>query len=191
MNDLLDRVRRTWENFNERERRLLTILGVVLTVLILVIPLYWIAHQNSEIESENDELRAVLDLIVERRDELQQFAAARKAAKARYKNKAPPLGSFLETEAAKYQLTIREVNDQPEKSVGGYHRRSTKVSINDAGLTGVIRVMADIVQTPYPVAIDHIKIEHYQPGDKYRFTFGVMTFDKVSKKSASKKDSES
>jgi hypothetical protein len=127
--------------------------------------------------------------IAEHGTELQQFAEARRAAKQRYKNKTPPLGSFLETHASKQSLTIREVTDQPEKTVGSYRRRSAKAQIQEAGLTGVVRVMGDIVQSPYPVAIDHVKIEHYQPGDKYRFTFGVLTFDKA-RATAKGEDSE-
>jgi hypothetical protein len=189
-NELLLNLRRTWDNFNERERQLLTTLGVVLAALVLIVPLYWIAYQNSELEDENEQLRSVLAQIAEHGDELQQFAAARKAAKQRYKNKTPPLGSFLETHASKHGLTIREVTDQPEKTVGSYHRRSAKAQIQESGLTGVVRVMGDVVQSPYPVAIDHVKIEHYQSGDQYRFSFGVLTFDKVRKAPGTAEDSE-
>jgi hypothetical protein len=41
-----------------------------------------------------------------------------------------------------------------------------------------MNLLSGIVGTQYPVAIDHVQIEHYQPGDKYRFKLGVRTFDR-------------
>ena len=53
-----------------------------------------------------------------------------------------------------------------------------RASINDVGLTGIVDLLSGIETSPYPVAVDHIQIEHYQPGDSYRVKVGVLTFDK-------------
>lgn len=184
MTALFERLRDTWERLNERERMLVGGLGVVLAVFLLGFPLFWTARQNGELEERNAEFRAVLDLIAAKRPHLQQLKQARDEAQQRYRNHTPPLGSFLESEAKRHNLSIREITDQPEKTSGLYTRRSVTASINEVDLTGIMNLLAGIVGTPYPVAIDHVQIEHYQPGDKYRFKLGVRTFDR--KKAAAK-----
>ena len=182
MNQLLEQLRGTWEAFNDREKSLVAVLGLVLAAFVLGFPLFWTAHQNSTINEENTQIRATLALIDSRRAQLQAIAEARKNSAARYKNRTPPLGSFLEEQSKKLNLTIGEVTDQPEKSAGNYHRRSVRASINDVGLTGVIDLLSSVVSSPYPVAVDTVQIEHFQAGDVYRFKLGVLTFDKVEAK---------
>jgi hypothetical protein len=175
---LLERLRETWEALNERERLLVGGLGAVAAVFLLGFPLFWTARQNAEIEERNAELRSVLELIAAKRPQLQQLQQARAESQQRYRNRTPPLGSFVESEAKRHNLTIREVTDQPQKTSGNYTRRSVTASINEVDLTGIMNLLSGIVGTQYPVAIDHVQIEHYQPGDKYRFKLGVRTFDR-------------
>jgi len=185
---LLERLRETWEALNERERMLVGGLGAVLALFLLGFPLFWTARQNAEIEERNGELRSVLELIAARRPQLQQLQQARNEAQQRYKNRTPPLGSFIESEAKRHNLTIREVTDQPEKSSSAnFTRRSVTASINEVDLTGIMNLLSGIVGTQYPVAIDHVQIEHYQAGDKYRFKLGIRTFDR---KATAAKDKE-
>jgi hypothetical protein len=181
INQWLDRVRGAWDDLNDRERRLVGVLAVAAAVFVLGFPLFWATRGNAELEENNSRLRSVLSLIAEKRMALKAMADARRSADARYSHRTPPLGSFLEEEGKKHGLTIREITDQPEKMAGNYHRRSVRASINDVGLTGVVDLLTGIVQSQYPVAIDHIQIEHYHPGDTYRVRIGVLTFDKQPK----------
>jgi hypothetical protein len=188
MNRLLDRLRSTWDDLNDRERRMVAVLAAVFVAFVLGFPLFWTARENSSIEEENEQLRAVLDMIRERGPQLEQLAEARRTASQRYAQRTPPLGSFLEDEARQQGMTLREVTDQPEKSVGNYHRRSVTASIQDANLTGIVNLLASIEGSPYPVAVESIQLEHYQPGDNYRVKVGVVTFDRKSGASAGDKD---
>jgi DNA helicase IV len=174
----LERLRETWEGFNDRERMLVGGLGLLLCAFLLGFPLFWTARQNADIEDKNAELRTVLTLIQQKRPQLQQLAQARTEAEQRYKNTTPPLGSFIESEAKRHGLSIKEVTDQPEKTSGRYTRRSVTASIAEVDLTGIMNLLSGIAGTQYPVAIDHVQIEHYQSGDKYRFKLGVRTFDR-------------
>jgi type II secretory pathway component PulM len=183
MTGLLDRMRGAWDDLNDRERRLVGTMGVAAAVFLLGFPLFWVMRGNTEIEDENVQLRAALRLLGEKRAQLMSLAEARRSSETRYTRRTPPLGSFLEEEAKKHGLTIREMTDQPEKTAGTYHRRSVRASINDVGLTGIVDLLSGIAQSPYPVAVDHIQIEHYQPGDMYRVKVGVLTFDKQQRSS--------
>jgi hypothetical protein len=169
MNNYLDRLRTSWENLNERERRMLSLLGGVVLVLLLLLPPIMLSLGNGELQTQNDELRTVLDQLALQRGRLMQ----------RYLNKTPPLGSFLEAEAKKQGLTLQEVTDQPEKTVGRYQRRSVTVSLPQTGLTPVIKLMSSIVESGHPVAIQEIQLDHYQPGDQYSVKLGILTYDKL------------
>ncbi|MDH5673463.1 MAG: type II secretion system protein M [Myxococcales bacterium] len=186
MNELLLKLREQWDGLNDRERRLLAICGVVVAVFVLGFPLMWIASQNSDIADENAELRELLTTLAEEGTDLKYRAQARKASRTRYKNKTPPLGSFLEGEAGKHSLKIQEVTDQPEKTTGNYLRRNVRASISDVDLTGAMNLVSGLVSSPYPVAIEHLQLEHFQPGDKYRLRLGVLTFDRTKAKSKDK-----
>jgi hypothetical protein len=188
MNSILDRLRTSWYNLNDRERRMLSILGALGLLLLLLLPPLMLSLSNSELQTENDELRSVLDQLDKQRGRLLQLAQDRKNAEQRYLNKTPPLGSFLEAEAKKQGLTLQEVTDQPEKTVGRYQRRSVTVSLPQTGLTPVIQLMSGIVTSGHPVAIQEIQLDHYQPGDIYNVKLGILTYDKLTNTDDNDKD---
>ncbi len=189
MDALFDRFRSFWDGLHERERRMMSVMLVVLGMLVLGLPLGLIVFQNQDLQSENDELRALLDEIEVQRPVLALQEESRKTAETRYKNVTPPLGSYLETEAKKHGLTLFEVTDQPEKTEGSFHRRAVRAGINEVDLTGIINLLSGIVTGSHPVAVDHVQIEHYQSGDQYRLKLGVLTFDrKALKASATKQE---
>src|ERR1044071_5154777 len=130
MDALLDRFRTFWDGLHDRERRMLAALALVLGVIVLLLPLVLITAQNQELSDEREEIREVLATIEEHRAALALQEEARQTAETRYKNVTPPLGSFIETEAGKYQLSLFEVTEQPEKAEGNYLRRAIRAGIN-------------------------------------------------------------
>jgi hypothetical protein len=177
---LLDRLRIAWENLNDRERRMLLLLGGVLVGLLLLTPPLMLSLSNNELETQNGELRSVLDQLSIQHTRLAQMTEDRKNAELRYRNRTPPLGSFMESEAKKQGLTLQEVTDQPEKTVGRYLRRSVTVSLPQIGLTPVISLLSSIVESGHPVAIEEIQLDHFQPGDQYNVKLGILTYDKLA-----------
>jgi type II secretory pathway component PulM len=177
---IFDRLRTAWENLNDRERRMLLVLGSVLIGLLLLMPPIMLTLSNSELETENAELRSVLDQLSIQHVRLAQLTEDRRNAEQRYRKKTPPLGSFMESKAKDQGLTLQEVTDQPEKTVGRYLRRSVTVSLPQVGLTPVISLLSAIVESGHPVAIEQIQIDHFQPGDQYSVKLGILTYDKLS-----------
>jgi type II secretory pathway component PulM len=188
MNSFFDNFRSFWENLNDRERRMLTVLGGFALAGLLILPPIMLFSSNSELQAQNDELRTVLDQLSVQRGRLMQLAEDRQRSNERYLNKTPPLGSFLESEAKKQGLTLQEVTDQPEKTVGHYQRRSVTVSLPQTGLVPVIKLMSSIVESGHPVAIQEIQLDHYQPGDSYNVKLGILTYDKLSAAAAAAKE---
>lgn len=181
MNDFLERVRQSFQNLNERERKLVLALGMVLATFLLGLPLLLMYNGNTELQEDNDELRALIERIDERAIEYAQLAQQRSADARRYQEQTPSLGSFVEAEARKQGLAVKEVNDQPEKSSGGYLRRSVNVSLPNVELTPTLNLMSSIVTSRYPVAIEQVQLEHYQAGDHFNVKLGVLTFDKQAR----------
>ena len=187
MDAILDRFRTFWDGLHEREQRMLAALGIVLGVIVLLLPLVLITWQTT-LSGKRIAARGDPTNRGSRTPGLQE---ALHTAETRYKNATPPLGTFLETEAGKYQLTLFEVTEQPEKADGAFHRRAVRAGINDVDLTGIMNLLNGIVTSAHPVAIDHIQIEHPQSGDKYRLKLGVLTFDRKALKSSADKDAAS
>ncbi len=177
-NPIFEGIRQRWENLNDRERRMLTVLGLIVALLALLMPPIVLTMDNQELEAQNADLRDTLEHLAEQHDKLAQLANARHADEQRFHNKTPSLGSFMEAEAKKQGLTLQEVTDQPGKTSGRYTRRGVTVSLPTVGLSPVINLLASITESPYPVAIDSIQIDHFQPGDQYNVKLGVLTYDK-------------
>jgi type II secretory pathway component PulM len=191
MNSLLERLRTSWENLNDRERRMLAVLGGVLGAILLLLPPVLLVLDNADLEAQNAELRNAVEQLDMQRTRLARLAQERRAAEQRYLNKTPPLGSFLESEARKQGLTLQEVTDQPEKTVGRYLRRSVTVALPSVALTPLIQLLSSIVESGHPVAVDQIQMDHYQPGDQFNVKLGILTFDKQSAAAAPKAAGES
>lgn len=173
-----DNGRQAYENLNQRERKLVTILGGVLVAMVILLPLYLMSSAISDLEEENLAITEVLRDIDRARPMLRQRDAERKAAMRLYERKAPSLGSFLEDMAGKQGITIREVTDQPEKEIGKYRRRHVRVTMPNVGLADVIRMMAAIENSSYPVAIERIHVDHFRTGDRYNVQLGVVAYDR-------------
>jgi hypothetical protein len=177
----IDSVRGAYENLNDREKKLVTTLATVLVCVVVFLPLWLATSAISEVEEENAAIRAVLRDISRSSAELAEREAAREAAARRYDTKAPPLGSFLEAKArdAGYERPL-EVTDQPEKVAGGFTRRHVRANLPGVGLRSAIDMLVEVENSPYPVAIERLSIEHFQAGDRYNVEVGLFAFDRES-----------
>jgi len=187
MNDLFDRVRQGFDNMSDREQRLTVAMALTFAVLLTALPLFLMLTANSDLEAENDEMRALIGRLSLERAKLQRLAQAHEGSLRRYDNPTPALGSFVEGEARKQGISIREVTEEPLKTVGLYQRRNVRVTLPSVGLAEVINLLNNIVTSPHPVAIEQVNFEHHKPGDVYNVKVGVLTYDK---KKPSKGDAE-
>jgi len=179
--ELVQKVGRYLEGLNDRERRLLGLMGGVFLVLAVFLPIFFVGSAISDLETQNDELREVLDDIQRAGPTLDARRAERDAAMARYQREAPPLGSFLEEKAREQSLTLREVNDSPEQTVGNYTRRQVRVTLPGVQLLPVVKMLTRIENSGLPVTIDRIQIEHFREGeDSYNVQLGVSAYDRNS-----------
>ncbi len=174
---MFDSLRESWEKLSDRERRLLSIGGAVFFVMIVFVGLWTTSSALAEVEEERDELRKVLTNIDVAGDLLEKRMAERKAVEARFATKLPALAAFVEGKAREQALEVRQVVEEPQKDVGGYRRYSVRLSFSGVSLRPVVKLLASIAAEPAAIAVDRIQIQHYQPGDSYKFDLGIVGYE--------------
>ncbi|MEM1415176.1 MAG: type II secretion system protein GspM [Myxococcota bacterium] len=175
--DPLAGLRSSFENLNERERKLVGLLGAVFLVIVVVLPMFLMSQAIGDIEDENREIVATLRAIQRGQSELAARRAVERASQQRYATPAPPLGSFIEARAQGQDLRLREVTDQPEQVIGEFTRRNVRATLPQVELRRVMLMLADIENSRYPVAIERLQIEHFRQGATYNVQLGVIAYD--------------
>jgi type II secretory pathway component PulM len=174
---VFDSLRESWEKLSDRERRLLGIGGAVFVMMLVFGALWTTSSALAEVEEERDELRKVLSDIELKGDVLEKRMAERKAIEARFETKLPALAAFVESKAREQALEVRQVVEEPQKDVNGYRRYSVRVSFSGVSLRPVVKLLASIAEERAAIAVDRIQIQHYQPGDSYKFDVGIVGFE--------------
>ena len=185
MPSFLDSLRDYWEKLSDRERRMLSIMGGSVLLLVVFAVVWTTSSAVAEVKEERDGIRSVLADIERASELLAKRQAERQAIEARYQVKAPPLAAYVESKAKEQGLEVRQVSEDPEKSVNGYRRQSVRAALTGVSLRPFMHLLVAIEQEPSPIAIERIVIEHYAPGDSYKVDVGVSAFD-APEKGASK-----
>jgi hypothetical protein len=176
-----ERLEATWAGFNDREKRLVSILGIVAALLVVLMPVYLLSSAISALEEDNDAIELVLRDIGHAGPRLAQREAEAEAAEARYDVRAPALGSFLEAQCSAEGVNIQSVTNQPEVQEGRFRRRHVRAQLPGASLRSAIHLLTSIEGATYPIALERIHIEHFNPGeDRFNFEIGVITYDRTS-----------
>ncbi len=178
LRDALDNVRNWADALSDRERRLLTSMAVVFVAIGVVLPMYVAVSSISDIETENAEIVQVLEDIQRSEPRLRQQKADRIAVQRLYNRKAPSLGGFLEERAQQYGITGLGITDQPDLDLGGYSRRSVRVSLPVVELRPLIEMLADIENSSYPIAIERIQMTGGRMRTGYTVKLAVNAYDR-------------
>lgn len=181
MPTFFDALRDYWEKLSDRERKMLSSMGGVLLTLIVFVAIWTTSSAVAEVEEERDEIRRVLADIDRASELLAKRRTERLAIEARYQIKAPALAAYMERKAKEQGLEVRQVSEEPEKSLNGYRRQSVRAGMSGVSLRPIMHLLAAIEQEPAPMAIERLVMEHYSPGDSYKVDIGVSAFDAPEK----------
>jgi hypothetical protein len=175
-----ERLEQTWAGFNEREKRLVSVLGLVAALLVVMMPVYLLSSAIGALEEDNDAIELVLRDIGRAGPRLVQREAEEAAAEARYDVRAPALGSYLEAQCGAEGVAIQSVTNQPEVQEGRFRRRHVRAQLPGANLRAAIHLLTSIEDATYPIALERIHIEHFNAGeDRFNFEIGVITYDRT------------
>jgi hypothetical protein len=176
--DAFDNIRGWFDTLNQRERRLLFLMGSVFAVMAIVVPMYLMVASISDIETENTDINEVLQDIYRSEGRLEQQKAARRAVERLYNRKTPSLGGFLEESAQQYGVSGLSITDQPKLDMGNYSRRSVRVSLPTVELRPLIDMLANIKNSSYPVAIERIQLDGGRLRKSYSVKLAVNAYDR-------------
>ena len=180
-------------NLSPREQRLVRVLIVVAIVMVFVgIPFGMESFVSSK-RTENDEMRQTIADVQGARAQIREKQAKKDAIAARYKLKAPELGSYLEQGAHKQKLDLTDNTDRPAVPIGKrYVERSTVIHLRKAGLLAISRFFESIEQSGSPVAITRLNLRRRMgEPDAYDVEVGVSAWDRNEAPAASAKPSAS
>jgi general secretion pathway protein M len=172
----------------ERERRLLTLLAVVIfVVLVLLFPLGVTALLHTS-RGDNDALRGAIEQISSSRDVIDRGRAVRQFLEERYSRPAPPLASFLAGLASETGVEIPETQDRAPVPHGKrYEEKSSKISLRRVGMLKIARFLERIEQSGHPVSVSQLTIRKrsVEP-DSYDVDMVVSAFERKAEKPAAK-----
>jgi hypothetical protein len=177
-----------------KDRRQLTMLAVVL-VVGLVFGLWLVSYSIlSGLEEQRAATLDALRTIRSERARIRQRQQARAQVLARYEQRAPALGSFIEQAARSAEVTVSETNDRPVQRVDGgrFERRSVSIRLRSVTLQQLVAFMAQVDNAPFPVAITTLRLrKRFNESNNYDVDEMVITtFDRVRRagESASGRD---
>jgi len=177
------------DQLEPRERQLLGILAAVFAVmLLLLLPLGLTALISSR-ESDNEDLRAVIEEIQQSREAIHKRQAQRDAVLARYADPAPPLAAFLAKLASESQLEIPESQDRAVVPHGKkYDERSTKIVLRRVSMLNLVNFMERIAQSPHPITMSRLDIrKRGTEVDSYDVELIVSAWDRKGDKTPAKR----
>jgi len=174
------------DRLEERERRLLGILSVVVAaIVVLLMPLAVTAALHGS-RVENQTLRDAIAQITSDRPLIEHSRALHKALEDRYSRPAPPLTSFLAKLAQEVEVEIPETQDrQPVPHGKRYEEKSTKITLRKTGMLKVAKLMERIETAGHPLSISQLTIRKrgLEP-DSYDVHMVVSAFERKPDKAA-------
>lgn len=176
---LLESARASFDNLSERERRLVVAMAALGTALVVFVPLLLAWTSMNDLESQNERIRAVLEQVRTSGPAIRERLEAKAAQERLFTNAPPPLGTFLESKAREsgYASPL-QMTEEPERIKDGFRREHTRASFSGVGLAPLLNMLASIKNSPYPLAVERVQIEHFQSGDKYNAEVGVFAYAK-------------
>jgi general secretion pathway protein M len=184
---LLDRF-----NLNPRERRLLFVLGTVLSVVLIVgVPILteWLIASRA---SDNEELRQALGDVQEARSQIRDQQAKKDAIAQRYAKRPPALAGFIEQSARAQKLEVTDSTDRPDVPHGKrYVERSTQAHLKKAGMLAIARFLESFEKSGDAVAVTRLSIrKRTGEPDSYDVEVGISAYDRNEQKPAEPKEKE-
>lgn len=152
-----------------RERRLLLALGVVTLIFAFFLMSWWSSRRLSALEQDRADTLEALRLIQRQRPVIAQRAARREALLARYRQRPPPLTTYVEAKAGEAHVQVAEAQDRPPTNVGRrFVERSVQIRLRAVSLVDLADFMDRLEQAPFPVAITQVRVRRrFGERDRY------------------------
>ena len=155
---MFDRLRDFWERMGPRERRLASLMAVVVVAVGVLYVAFTIQDGLSAIERRNDDTRAVLQTIASRHDELIEARSKQGETVAMIGEEAPSLATYLEKIAGEVGVQIRAQAEKPTVAKGKFHEHATQLTLYDVTLDQLARFLRGIETQSPIVVVQQLKV---------------------------------
>src|SRR5579864_3262057 len=165
---------------NARERRLLSVIGLVGAVVLVLLAPFGLEAVVHSASSDNDDLRQALADVQEARGRVRERQAKKDAIGVRYAMKAPSLAGYLDDEARAQKLEVTDSTPLPDVPHGKrYVEHGTAIHLRKTGMLPLARFLESLEKSGYPVSVTRLGI-HKRNGenDSYDVEIGVSSYDR-------------
>jgi general secretion pathway protein M len=174
------RVREWFDKLAPRERRMMGLLGVAITLFMLFLIPLGVSLALGSRRDANKSLRDAIHAVKSAREDVQKRQAKRDAIVARYANRAPALAGLMEKAARDNKLDLLETADRPEVPHGKrYNERTTVGRLRKTTMLQLAKMLEQLEQLHMPVYVSRLNIRRRGgERDSYDVELGVSAFDR-------------
>lgn len=175
-----------YDQLAERERKLLTVFGGLLLVMLFSFGPVAVRLSVNGKEERNTAYKEVIQSIADERVTLARRQEETKRIEARYARKAPALAGFLAQMADASGVSIPESQDRSTVPHGKtFKERQTRIRLSKVGMLGLSTFLEKISQSGYSVSVSHLDIQKRGSGDdEFDAEIDVSAFDREEVKKA-------
>ena len=167
------------DQLSSRERNLLIAFGVTFVVIVVVLVPLWVSSALDKKQKSNVAIRESIERVQAARTRIAIRRASLGDVASRYWNKAPALGTLVDTAAKASGLEIASQTDSTPLPRGKlYSERATKLTIQRTGLKPLAMFLEKIETTGNPVAVVALEMTKRIEVDSYAVNMTVAAFDR-------------
>jgi general secretion pathway protein M len=181
MKERFARLREWYDRLAPRERRLVSVLMVIVTLLLVLALPVGVGLVVASRRETNQQILEAIARIKGAREEIRARQAKREAIAKRYANKAPALAALIEKAARDNKLDVPESRDNPDVPHGKkYVERTTVVRLRKGPMLALAKMLEQIEQQGMPVSISRLNVRR-RGGEKdsYDVELGLSAFDRT------------
>lgn len=176
--DLVDRLSGVWTGFTDRERKLVSLLGIALVLTVVALG---ITSFRTSLESKREAI-AQKELIIQEVAKLsatyRQAEAVRNQIESRLRGAPVRLFSYLEETAKKQNMDIGDMQDRGNDTRDGVVRSTVEVSFASIELKPLLRFINEIEKSPRVVKVEKLRIRHRNDDpDRLDVSLTVSTYN--------------
>lgn len=159
ISDRVNDLRGRWDRLSDRERAMVSGLGVAFLVLGVVIVGFSISSSLSDLEDSNHDIRAALSDIAEHRDSYTRAKQKTAQLEVRIGHGGLQLQSYLEQASKEAGVTIAESTERQPSPVGKkYVERAVDLHLKPVGLDALAKFLRRIETGPNLVSVTALNI---------------------------------
>jgi hypothetical protein len=173
-----------WERMAPRERRLISLFGVVALVCVFAVIGIQIKRGLAELDDENSVTRQALDLLAERAAKQGMVKSPEELAAEAIGEHAPPLATYLDqiAKSVDSSMTIPTSVDRPDVSKGQFTEKSVDIELRGVTLDQLDRFLKQAETGAPGVVTQRIRIAPYTgQRDKLDVQLTISAFERNKK----------